>query len=254
MTTMTTGAPADRWSRLGTIAREQGLGAMLAKLADAIAWRLYPARRRFLRELLHEREAARRWDAARGVETAAEIELVDTGIERHAADLGNGLYRGVWPGLFEAAMEPLPPVLEEFTFVDFGSGKGKALLLASDYPFRAIVGVEYSQPLHDTAEQNLRRYRHPSQRCTQLQAIHGDALEYTLPPGPVVCYFFNPFATPLLAQVFARIAADVAARPRPAYVVYTNPRNVNEHRAAFEALRGWRTVARSRTAWVLAAS
>src|SRR5580765_6779748 len=30
----------------------------------------------------------------------------------------------------------------EFTFIDLGSGKGRALLMASDYPFRKIVGVE----------------------------------------------------------------------------------------------------------------
>ena len=36
----------------------------------------------------------------------------------------------------------------DFTFVDLGSGKGRTLLMASDYPFRRIVGVELLPSLH----------------------------------------------------------------------------------------------------------
>src|SRR5947208_15284999 len=32
--------------------------------------------------------------------------------------------------------------LSDFTFIDLGSGKGRTLLMASDYPFRRILGVE----------------------------------------------------------------------------------------------------------------
>lgn len=53
----------------------------------------------------------------------------------------------------------------EFTFVDLGSGKGRALLMASDYPFRRIVGVELLPALHQIAELNLAQYRSDSQKC-----------------------------------------------------------------------------------------
>jgi hypothetical protein len=36
-----------------------------------------------------------------------------------------------------------------------GSGKGRALLVASELPFAKIIGVELSRELHRIAEQNL---------------------------------------------------------------------------------------------------
>ena len=43
----------------------------------------------------------------------------------------------------------------EFTFVDYGLGKGRVLMLATEYPFKRIVGVEFSESLDRTARQNL---------------------------------------------------------------------------------------------------
>ena len=41
----------------------------------------------------------------------------------------------------------------EFVFIDLGSGKGRTLLMASDYPFRRIVGVELLPALHRAAQE-----------------------------------------------------------------------------------------------------
>jgi len=37
----------------------------------------------------------------------------------------------------------------EFTFIDFGSGKGRVLFLASEYPYKKIIGVELARMLHE---------------------------------------------------------------------------------------------------------
>ena len=70
-------------------------------------------------------------------------------------DRGNGLYRGIWPRIFEAAMQAAPLEYSRFTFVDYGSGKGKAMFLAAEYPFKRIVGVEFAPALHEIACKNL---------------------------------------------------------------------------------------------------
>ena len=43
----------------------------------------------------------------------------------------------------------------DLAFIDLGSGKGRTLLMASDYPFRRIVGIELLSSLHQIAQQNL---------------------------------------------------------------------------------------------------
>ena len=43
----------------------------------------------------------------------------------------------------------------EFSFVDYGSGKGRVLMLAAAYPFRRILGVEFSESLDRVARDNI---------------------------------------------------------------------------------------------------
>ncbi|HXE30259.1 MAG TPA: hypothetical protein VN515_00500 [Terriglobales bacterium] len=107
-----------------------------------------------------------------------------------------------------------------FTFVDFGCGLGRALMLASEYPFQRIVGVEYDRELYRQALANLARFRSPRQRCTQIQVEWGDATELPLPTGPSVFYLNEPFYATGMRRTAARIRASLTTHPRPAYVVY----------------------------------
>lgn len=111
----------------------------------------------------------------------------------------------------------------EFTFIDLGSGKGRTLLMASDYPFRRIVGVELLRSLHEIARQNLRQYKSESQKCFVLESICADATAFPLPDDPLVIYLFNPFPELGMRQVFANLEQSLRAHPRPVYVLYHNP-------------------------------
>jgi len=111
----------------------------------------------------------------------------------------------------------------EFTFVDLGSGKGRALLMASDYPFLCVVGVELLPALHEIALQNLAQYHAESQKCFALESICADAATFDLPEDPLVIYLFNPFPEAGLRRVVTRLTESLDACRRPAYVVYHNP-------------------------------
>ncbi|HLB92446.1 MAG TPA: hypothetical protein VJK27_08915, partial [Terriglobales bacterium] len=45
-------------------------------------------------------------------------------------------YQPTDPALFQEMMSALPIQFDEFTFIDIGSGKGRTLLMASEYPFQ----------------------------------------------------------------------------------------------------------------------
>jgi SAM-dependent methyltransferase len=111
----------------------------------------------------------------------------------------------------------------DFVFVDLGSGKGRTLLMASDYPFRRIVGVELLPSLHQIAQQNLRQYKSESQKCFALESICGDATAFAFPDDPLVIYLFNPFPESGMRQVVANLEQSLRAHPRPVYVLYHNP-------------------------------
>jgi SAM-dependent methyltransferase len=112
---------------------------------------------------------------------------------------------------------------ERFTFVDVGSGKGLALLMASEFPFRKIVGIEISPQLWREAASNLRRLTPAMQKCVNIESVCADAIEYPIPDGPVVFYLYNPFDAELLGRLLARIQASYEARPRDIYMIYNNP-------------------------------
>jgi len=111
----------------------------------------------------------------------------------------------------------------EFTFVDLGSGKGRTLLMASDYPFRSIVGVELLPSLHQIAQENIRLYKSEAQKCFVIESTCIDATAFQFPDQPIVLYLFNPFPESGMRQVFANLKAALRDHPRAVYVLYHNP-------------------------------
>ena len=133
-----------------------------------------------------------------------------------------GQYQPSEPLLFHEILERLPISHEHFMFLDLGSGKGRTLLMASDYPFRRIIGAEIIPELHEIAVQNIERYRSEQQKCFALEAWLGDALEFPFPEESMVVYLFNPFPADILREVLARLRSSVVQHPREAYVIYHN--------------------------------
>lgn len=132
-------------------------------------------------------------------------------------------YQPTEPSLFHEMLRALPIDFHPFTFLDLGSGKGRALLMASDYPFSRIVGVELLPQLHRVAQLNLRDYRSATQQCFALESICADVRQFDFPPGPLLVYLFNPFPKSIFQQTITRLKSSITAHPRPVFIVYHNP-------------------------------
>ena len=142
-------------------------------------------------------------------------------------------------GMFHSAYQPTEPeafheMLDalqqqanldfgDFTFLDLGSGKGRTLLMASDYPFRRIVGVELLPALHQIAQENLRQYKGASQKCLALESICADATDFPFPGEPLVVFLFNPFGESGMKRMTATLEQSLRAHPRAVFVLYHNP-------------------------------
>ena len=132
-------------------------------------------------------------------------------------------YQPTEPGLFGEMIGALPIHFDQFTFIDLGSGKGRTLLMAGDYPFRKIIGVELLPELHRAAVDNIREYRNPAQRCSTIDLIMADARDYRFPEEPIVLYLFNPLPVNALSKVLQHLQESLARSPRPVWIVYHNP-------------------------------
>lgn len=110
--------------------------------------------------------------------------------------------------------------LQDFTFIDLGSGKGRVLLMASEYPFKRIIGVEFMPELHRAAQENIAKYASEQQQCRQIATLCTDARDFQFPDGPLVVYLFNPFSESTFARVLENLRRSIEQAPRPVYVAY----------------------------------
>jgi hypothetical protein len=147
--------------------------------------------------------------------------------DRHAT-----AYYAVAPSVFRGIImrwrrcRPLAP-LDEFTFVDLGAGLGRALLLASEFPFRSVLGVELNPTLSRIGSRNLASWRQAGRARAPLQIINNDAAEFELPPGPCVAFLFNPFAGPVLRRMLRNWANVFAGRSVKLDILYVNNEQEN---------------------------
>jgi len=132
-------------------------------------------------------------------------------------------YMATQPEWFGILLSQLDVDVSQFSFVDFGSGKGRSLLLAAEFPFRQIIGVEFSRQLHEAAEANIQDWRSSTQQCRRIRAVHADATRFALPPSPLILYMYNPFKEDVMREVLANVRADLQSDPRPLLLIYANP-------------------------------
>jgi SAM-dependent methyltransferase len=108
-------------------------------------------------------------------------------------------------------------------FVDFGCGKGRVLLLAADYGFRRITGVDFAKELCAIARDNVARYRRKTSIQADIRIVEGDAVEYEIRDDENVFFMSNPFSAALVEKVTKTIVRSLRSRNRPGLIIYNNP-------------------------------
>jgi hypothetical protein len=196
-----------------TSAREGWLAAAGQMLA--ILWE-------FLRDSTPDRRRARFGDADYDWDHWVDTTSGTVSWRNRLEGLLHSPYQPTEPVVFHEMLAALPIDYHRFTFIDLGSGKGRALLMASDFPFRRIVGVELLPELDHIAQRNIRAYHSPAQQCPDIASMAGDARQFEFPPDPSVVYLFNPFPEPILRAVCANLHRSLIERPRELYVLYHN--------------------------------
>ena len=166
----------------------------------------------------------RRFDRVHGTDTSDRIELANLDIAGGNRDQGI-YYEPTSTALFGHMMSNVQSTLpcQDFVFIDYGSGKGRTLLMASDYPFKAIIGVEFSRELHLTAEKNIALYRGKKQLCNDLRVVHADASVFDPPPSNLLVYFYNPFLKDVMTKVLENLDAVCRNNGTKLALIYFNP-------------------------------
>jgi SAM-dependent methyltransferase len=167
----------------------------------------------------------RAFDRRFGTDTSGIIEL--DSLEIKSDNIKYGVYyEPTSTGLFKYIMKMTLTRIEnirDFVFIDFGSGKGRTILQASNYFFRRIIGVEFSPLLHQIARKNIAAYKNRKQKCFDIESVCMDVCDYQVPSEDIVCYFYDPFQENVMAKVLENIRKSSTNKSRKVVIIYFNP-------------------------------
>jgi 2-polyprenyl-3-methyl-5-hydroxy-6-metoxy-1,4-benzoquinol methylase len=132
------------------------------------------------------------------------------------------IYQGTNYYLIEKAFEYLQTQKANQQLLDFGSGKGRIMVVAAHYGFKSITGVDFSQSLCREAENNVEKIK-PLFPATNFKIVCSDVVNYSIENDTNVFFFFNPFDEVVMLQVVRKILTSLKKNPRKVYIVYVNP-------------------------------
>jgi hypothetical protein len=184
------------------------------------------------------------WHEARlGIRTGGRTTAVerrdDGSLWKNYAPIG---YRSLLAVLGRLEIRP-----GEDVFVDYGAGKGRAIVLAATWPFRRVVGLEVRPEHAAAARENLRRAARRL-RCRAVEVVEASATDFGVPDDATVLHFFDPFAGATLECVTDEIGASLRRVPRVITILFAD----DHHFVELLEARPWIRL-RERVPWPYAA-
>jgi predicted RNA methylase len=178
------------------------------------------------------------FDREHGTDTGGLITGADLA-SGHPSDRHIEGYAAVPPSRFDnilARWQTSDPAhaVADYTFVDLGCGKGRAVLLASELGFREVVGVELNPALVATAQANTDVWSAAGKALCRIRIEQGDAAEFAWPSTPCVVFLYNPFGAAVMRQVLERVATTY--RRSDLEILYSKPEQTEAFAHAFELI------------------
>ncbi len=112
---------------------------------------------------------------------------------------------------------------------------GRAMLLAAEYTFRGVTGIELNPILAKVARRNLAIWNEAGRACVPMQILCGDAVDAVFPDGPCLVFLFNPFGASVMRRLLKRVTVAFADRPGQLDLLYVN----NEQEGVIEGQPGF---------------
>lgn len=200
--------------------KENGFGHTMKLTVESLFYRY--GRPLFFR---YEFYRDRKFDARLNIDTCGNAHLNQLTIDSENTEFGDDevIYQPIPVVALGAMASMLPADVSDFIFIDFGSGKGRALLFASLFNFKKIIGIEFAEELHVMAQQNIGACRNAKRKCFNIESVLTDAVSFPIPDDRRVFFLFNPFEEYVLTRVANNIKESYLTNPREMYVIYYNP-------------------------------
>jgi SAM-dependent methyltransferase len=169
------------------------------------------------------------FDLANGTETSGFVPAQES---EAAMSEKIVFYAASQPSIVRATLARLPDI-DHYAFVDLGCGKGRPLVVASEFPFPRILGIEIGRSLVDIARRNAAVIAQRYPRRTRIEVLHADATVAITPLRHVVYFMYHPFGEELVREFAMSLEAALRHDLEHAFLIYYNP----VHGDVFDASR-----------------
>jgi 16S rRNA G966 N2-methylase RsmD len=105
--------------------------------------------------------------------------------------------------------------IDKDLFLDYGSGKGGAIIHAKNLGFSKSIGIEFAKELDEIAKENIKKFK-----ANNVTSIYGDAAEYLPPLNVSVIYMLNPFDETVMKKVAKNISSLKGKYKNDVYIIY----------------------------------
>jgi SAM-dependent methyltransferase len=202
--------------RIGEDLRTQIYGVLHSKTVKKVLPRLP-----FMRDIYLGWRRRHPFDREYGIDTSGFASADDLAPDPEARKEMQ-CYGGSQPGIVRRVVATLPDKGES-TFVDLGCGKGRVLVVASEFNFKSIIGVDLSKAMLDTARSNAAVVEARFPGRTPIRLLEGNAFKYMPESGPTVFYLYHPFGREGVAEFVRALEQRIEGDTAPVFVVYCNP-------------------------------
>lgn len=191
-----------------------------------------------LKECIHYLAYDRRWDRYETKSTGGAVDVRESDVVGSVQTQEFRRYHAFPRLSLIWSIDALGVNPAGYTFIDYGSGRGRMLLTAARFPFARVIGIEFSRSLHEEAQQNIAAYPLERLACRNLASSHMNAVNFRPPPGGFIAFFFNPFPLEIVERVASQLEVAAHDSERPSFVIFANTKRFHlfKDRAAFRRL------------------
>ena len=166
-----------------------------------------------------------RYDRIHNIQTTGSINIDSLhDIDSENRDFGRD-YVPTPVSILKNSITAIDESIEDFVFVDVGSGKGRMLFAASNYPFKKIIGIEFSSRLCHICQTNINSFINKRIKCRDIEVIKDDIVNYSFPNENLFIFMFNPFSEYPMKKLISNLRNHILRTRKILYIAYYNPKH-----------------------------
>ncbi|PHS16469.1 MAG: hypothetical protein COA78_03840 [Blastopirellula sp.] len=158
-----------------------------------------------------------RQESKLNVATSSKVEVDELGFDSECHG-----YEPISYTCFNRILEELEIRPDQEVFLDYGCGRGRAVVIAATRRFKRVLGLELSHELSESARENIDRAQKHLQ-CSDVEIVTANACDYTVPDDVSMIFLWNSFQGSVLESVIERIRESAANAPRKLQIIYVLP-------------------------------